>query len=132
MDRHTMRHDHPLEWQLEHRAQCREHSCFMPWCRPDAKLPGHSTGRGEGVGEYDGTLLRKPERGLAAIASVVEREKASGQLAPWIDPLELRLGNVPAEEQAWTKSGDVVTLHEDVDVAHVVGFENDRRRRRTD
>src|SRR6266550_516544 len=88
-----------LERELEQRTQRREDTFLVPRSRPDAQL---AVPLGEGVGEDQRSLLRQPERRLAAAAPLVEGDKPSGKLVPGLDRLELRLGDVVAPQQRWS------------------------------
>src|SRR5262249_57887341 len=117
------------EGEVEEGAQRGQRTLLVPWCRPDAQLMLR-TGCGERVGEDDGALLRQPQRRLAAAASVVEGDESTGKLAAGFDPLEVGHRDVVAEEEARTESTDVVALREEINVANMIGLEDNQRSRR--
>src|SRR5437764_8396269 len=101
----------------------------MPGSSPHAQ---DSVALGQGIGEHEGALVRQPERGLGATASVVEGDKAAGQLRARIDRLELRLRDVVSPEERRPVGLDAVAPDEEVDIPDVVGLQyngHGRRRR---
>src|SRR4051794_35031769 len=122
-----MRDDHALERQLEQRSQRRQDTLLVPGRAPDEQLAAAFRQR---VGEDERPLLRQPERGLVAAAAVVERLEPAGERGSGVDPLELRLGHVSRPEEPRSEGPAAVPADERVDVANVVGLEDDRERRR--
>src|SRR6267143_3730031 len=89
---------------------------------PDTQL---ASLRGQRVGENESALLGQPQRRLVAAASVVESNEPSRKLAAGFDPLQVSLGDILAKEEARTERAGIVAAHEQIDVANVIGLEND-------
>ena len=86
--------------------------------------------RGQSVGEDDGALLGQPQRRLVAAASVIKREESSGKLAAGLDELEFGLGDILAKEEARAERARLIAEREEIDIANVIGLENDDGSRR--
>src|SRR5947208_16709091 len=99
----------------------------MPGSSPHAQ---DSVALGQGIGEYEGALVRQPERGLGATASVVEGDETAGQLRARVDRLELCLRDVVSPEERRPVGLDAVTPDEEVDVPDMVGLQEKGKGRR--
>jgi hypothetical protein len=77
--------------------------------------------------KHERALLGQPERRLHAAAAVVERAQPTGQLDARLDRAQLGLRGVAAPEQPRAVGLDPVPAHEEIDVADMVGLEDDER-----
>jgi hypothetical protein len=89
---------------------------------PDAELASRS---GQRVSENDGALFGQPQRRFIAAASIVEGDKPSRKLAAGLDPLQIGFGDVLAKEETRAERAGIIAAHEQIDVANVIGLEND-------
>jgi len=87
--------------------------------------------RRQRVGEDDGALLGEPQRRLVAATPVVKGDEASRKLAAGLDELQVGLGDVLAKEETRAKRAGIIAAREEINVANVIGLENDDGRRRT-
>jgi len=94
---------------------------------PNAQL---ASLRGQRVGENEGALLGEPQRRLVAATSIVEGEESSRKLAARLDELQVSLGNVLAKEEARAERAGIIAACEEINVANVIGLENDDGSRR--
>jgi len=95
---------------------------------PDAQL---ASLRGQSVGENDGALLGQPQRRLIAATPVVKGDEATRKLAAGLDELQVGLGDVFAKEETRAERGGMIAPREQIEVANMIGLENDDGRRRT-
>src|SRR5439155_21434506 len=81
--------------------------------------------RRQRVGENKSALLGQPQRRFIAAASVVKGEEGSRKLAGRFDELQVGLEDILAKEEARAERGGMIAPREQVDVANVIGLEND-------
>ena|SRR5438552_12657563 len=89
---------------------------------PDAQL---ASLRGQSVGENDGALLGQPQRRLIAATPVVKGDEATRKLAAGLDELQVGLGDVFAKEETRAERGGMIAPREQIEVANMIGLEND-------
>jgi len=68
--------------------------------------------------------VRQPQRRLVAAASVVEGDEPTWKLAARLDPLQ-SVWDVLAKEEPRAERAGLIAAHEQIDVADVIGLDND-------
>src|SRR5438132_2639724 len=114
--------DDALEGEVEKGAQSRQRALLMGGGRPHTQLASLLRQR---VGENKSALLGQPQRRFIAAASVIKREETSGKLAAGLDELEFGLGDILAKEETRAEREGIIAAREEIDVANVIGLEND-------
>ncbi|MDG6898451.1 MAG: hypothetical protein JRN24_01805, partial [Nitrososphaerota archaeon] len=75
----TVRNDHPLKGEFEHRSESGQFALFVPCpAVPNSKF---SAPFGKGIPEHNHAMLRKPHGGLKTPPSVVEGDQSTWELA---------------------------------------------------